>query len=111
YSLVIGKKRTDGTYLPYIPGNKLEQEINFAFKDIRSFHHPYLGLTGSLFMDQKKVAPLEDPTTGYFLMSLNFGSSFFLGKQKLDAFVGISNLFDKNYLNHLSLYRPFGISM
>lgn len=111
YNLVIGKKRMDGTYLPYVPGNKLEQEINFTFKDIRSFHRPYVGLTGSLFMDQKKVAPREDPTDGYFLMALNFGSSILLGKQKLDAFVGISNLLDRNYLNHLSLYRPFGVSM
>jgi iron complex outermembrane receptor protein len=109
FSMVMGQKNPDGTYLPYIPPYKWNQEINFKFMDWGIFHQPYLGWSGSLILNQERVAPLEEATPGYFLMSANMGGSFMLGKLKIAAFLNITNLLDRHYLDHLSLYRPFGV--
>jgi iron complex outermembrane receptor protein len=109
YSMVIGHRMSDQTFLPYIPAYKWNQEINFKFRDKGSLQQPYFGLMGSWIMNQDKVAPLEDPTPGYFLLSINLGTAFFLGGQKIEVFAGVFNLLNRNYLDHLSLYRAFGI--
>ncbi|MEX2591647.1 MAG: TonB-dependent receptor [Anditalea sp.] len=110
YSMVIGQKSSDDTYLPYIPAFKWNQEINLKFNDIDNFQQPYVGLAGSLFLDQDRAAPLEDATPGYFLLGINMGGSFLLGNQKIEAFISATNLLNRTYLDHLSLYRPFGVN-
>ncbi|MDN3688013.1 TonB-dependent receptor [Cyclobacterium jeungdonense] len=109
YSMVIGKRRSDQTYLPYIPAFRWNQDLSFTFNDLGKFERPYLNLTGSLVLDQNRPAQLEEATPGYFIMGLHFGSEFSLWKQKLNASLSANNLLDVHYLDHMSLYRPFGV--
>lgn len=109
YSMVIGRRDSDGTFLPYVPAFRWDQGINFKFPDWGSFQEPYLGVNGTWFMDQYRVAPLEEPTPGYCLMGLNAGGSLAIGGQKIDAYLNVANLLNRSYLEHLSLYRPFGV--
>lgn len=60
-------------------------------------------------MDQDEAAPLEEATPGYFLLGASLGAGITLGNQKIDVYLGASNLLNKSYLDHLSLYRPSGI--
>src|SRR5690606_28493382 len=95
--------------LPYIPADQLSQEINFKLPQKLGLKHPYLGLSGSWHMSQRKVAALEEITPAYFLLGLNFGTAFLLQEQKVDVFFAAKNLLDKQYLNHLSMYRSFDV--
>jgi iron complex outermembrane receptor protein len=109
YSTVVGQKISDSSNLPYIPGNRWNQEIHFKFKDIGRLQQPYWGLLGSWVMDQDRTATLEAPTGGYYLLGISLGAEFLFVKQKLEIYAGASNLLDRYYLDHLSLYRPFEI--
>ena len=109
YSLVLGRRDSDHTYLPYVPPFRWDQSVNFKFSDLGHLQEPYVGVNGTWFMDQNRVAPLEEPTQGYYLMGLNAGGSLIIGGQKIDAYLNVANLLDRSYLEHLSLYRPFGV--
>lgn len=64
-----------------------------------------------IFADQNKVAPGEITTSGYatFNFKLNF-INLNLGSFKTGVSIGLENIFDKEYRNHLSTNRGFIIS-
>lgn len=109
YSIAIGRRRSDQSYLPYIPAFRWNQDLNFSFKAIGKLSNPYVNLTGSLVLDQNRPAPLEDATPRYYLVGLHLGSSFNIWQQEMNLFISANNLLNTNYLDHMSLYRPFGI--
>lgn len=109
YSMVIGERMGDRTYLPYIPAFRWNQDLTFTFKDLVGIRNPYINLVGTLVLDQNRPAALEEATPGYYLLGLNVGGSFPLKSKVLDIFVSGTNLLDITYLDHMSLYRPFGI--
>lgn len=109
YSMVIGKRRSDQSYLPYIPAFRWNQDLTFTLNELGKLKRPYLNLTGSLVLDQNRPALLEESTPGYFIMGLHFGSEFNLWHQDLNASLSANNLLNVHYLDHMSLYRPFGV--
>lgn len=111
YSTAIGQRRSDNTYLPYIPAFRWNQELSLR-PNVRTnaMSHPYIKVFGSWVMDQDRTAPLEEATPGYFLLGLNVGGDISLGNQSLNVFLSGTNLLNKTYMDHLSLYRPFGIN-
>jgi iron complex outermembrane receptor protein len=109
YSMVIGRRRSDNTYLPYIPAFRWNQEVSFNFRDFSGFRNPYLSFLGSLIFDQNRPAQLEAATPGYYLLGVNVGSSFNMGNQLIETYISGTNLLNVTYLDHMSLYRPFGI--
>lgn len=110
YSMVIGQRRSDMSYLPYIPAFRWNQSVDFRLTGQGAFQKPYISILGSFIMDQDRPAPLEESTPGYYLLGMNIGSSLKLGKNTMDVFVSGTNLLNKTYLDHLSLFRPFGIN-
>lgn len=109
YSMVIGQRRSDMSYLPYIPAFRWNQSIDFRLKEIGAFQKPYISILGSFILDQNRAAPLEEATPGYYLLGMNVGSNLKVGKNTIDVFVSGTNLLNKTYMDHLSLFRPFGI--
>ncbi|SIS63416.1 TonB-dependent receptor [Belliella pelovolcani] len=110
YSMVIGQRRSDMSYLPYIPAFRWNQSIDFKLNDIGVLSKPYISLTGSFVFDQNRAAPLEEETPGYYLLGLNLGSQVMVGGKPLDVYVSGTNMLNKTYLDHLSLFRPFGVN-
>ncbi|WP_158855764.1 TonB-dependent receptor [Lunatibacter salilacus] len=109
YSMVIGTRRSDGSYLPYIPAFRWNKEVTLELNDYKGIENPYLSLIGSLIFDQNRPALLEDSTPGYYLLGLNLGGSVEIAGQRIDTYISGNNLLNKLYLDHMSLYRPFGI--
>lgn len=109
YSMVIGQRRSDMSYLPYIPAFRWNQSVDFRLNDMGSFQKPYVSILGSFIMDQDRPAPLEESTPGYYLLGMNIGSNVRVGNNTVDVFISGTNLLNKTYLDHLSLFRPFGI--
>lgn len=110
YSVVIGQKRSDMSYLPYIPAFRWNQSLDFRLKGIGSLRSPYVSLLGSYIFDQNRPAPLEESTPGYYLLGMNVGGSLNVGNNTLDIYLSGSNLLNKSYLDHLSLFRAFGVN-
>jgi iron complex outermembrane receptor protein len=109
YSMVIGQRRSDNSYLPYIPAFRWNKSLDFKLKNKGTLTNPYISLLGSLILDQNRPAPLEEATPGYYLLGMNIGGTVYMGSNKIEVYVSGSNLLNKNYLDHLSLFRPFGI--
>ncbi|MCZ4237888.1 TonB-dependent receptor, partial [Staphylococcus equorum] len=59
--------------------------------------------------DQKNVSNFETRTAGYSLLSAGIESSFKLQKVLLKIGVNGTNLTDKQYVSHLSRFKPDGI--
>jgi iron complex outermembrane receptor protein len=110
YSMVIGQRRNDLSYLPYIPAFRWNQNVDFRINDIGIIKNPYISVLGSLIFDQDRPAPLEEATPGYFLLGMNIGGNLKVGSNSLDVYVSGTNLLNLAYLDHLSLFRPFGVN-
>jgi iron complex outermembrane recepter protein len=109
YGMVIGQRRSDMSYLPYIPAFRWNQSVDFKLKDIGNIKNPYISILGAWTFDQLRAAPLEEATPGYYLLGMNVGGNVSVGGKSLDVYLSGSNLLNKSYLDHLSLFRPFGI--
>ncbi|EKB49111.1 TonB-dependent receptor [Cecembia lonarensis] len=110
YSRVIGQRRSDDTFLPYIPAFQWAQNVDFRLKNIGRIQRPYISLLGSFVFDQNRAAPLEEATPGYYLLGLNIGGNIQVANNVLDVYVSGTNLLNQTYLDHMSLFRPFGIN-
>jgi iron complex outermembrane receptor protein len=110
YSWVIGQRRSDSSYLPYIPAFRWTQSVDFRLKNMGRIQRPYVSVLGSLVFDQNRAAPLEDATPGYYLLGLNVGGNIQVANNVLDVYVSGTNLLNQTYLDHMSLFRPFGIN-
>jgi iron complex outermembrane recepter protein len=96
--------------LPYIPAFRWNQSIDFKLKDTKGIKNPYISLLGSLVFDQNRQAPLELATPGYYLLGLNLGGNVKIGTNSVDVYLSGTNLLNQTYLDHLSLFRPFGVN-
>ncbi|MGY6520382.1 MAG: TonB-dependent receptor [Mongoliitalea sp.] len=110
YSTVIGQRRSDMSFLPYIPAFRWTQTVDFKLKNAGVLKNPYISVLGNLVFDQNRSAPLEEVTPGYYLLGLNVGGNITVGKNTLDVFLSGSNILNKTYLDHMSLFRPFGVN-
>ncbi len=108
YSTVIGKK-TDDTYLPFMPADKIIAEIKFFLSDFSSFKGTFLNVRLRSYLKQNRNADNETPTPGYSLYDAGIGSSINWGSVPLKITINVTNIFDKVYINHLSLLKPLGI--
>lgn len=107
FEMVIGKKKT-GEYLPLIPSNKLNNivrvEINSeTFNTLNTFAKL------STAFRQNKVSDFETKTTSYSLFSLGVSGAFNLFKNEISFSASVTNLFDKEYTNHLSRLKSDNI--
>ncbi len=74
-----------------------------------SYHAGDTGLYGDLHLDwackQDKVAPKEQTTDGWATINAKVGYKMVLGATRHDVVLGVDNLLDKQYRNHLSTSR------
>jgi len=108
FSSVIGKL-TSGKYLPFIPADKLHQEIVYSFDDKNKTVQYSVNLNADNVFAQHHPAQFETPTAAYTL--LNAGGSAVIKKSKKEITVSLSanNILNKNYYDHLSRFKEYGI--
>lgn len=108
YAMVIGKK-ADGTYLPRIPGNNLLNTFKAELGDIKFIKSPFASVGVNTIFAQNNIDVAETPTLTYVLLNAAVGADFMLGKQTIEFSVGVTNLLDRKYVNHLSRLKQDGI--
>lgn len=105
YSLVIGKQE-DGKYLPFIPANKLNYEIRAELKDFAFISNPTIKVSALTAMSQDNPSPYETKTDGYTIVNLSLYSDLIIFKQTLNVGISANNVFDTEYIDHLSTLKP-----
>lgn len=108
FETVTGKLSNDD-YLPLIPANSLRNTLRVELHDgkTRKFSAAFVTLENTF--DQKNVSDFETRTAGYSLLSAGIESSFQLQKVMLKLGINGTNLTDKEYISHLSRFKPDGI--
>jgi iron complex outermembrane recepter protein len=97
--------------LPRIPAPRATYELKYRFGNLGPAKGLYVRSRWQQVMAQNRVSSDEDPTPGYHLLYAGIGSNFSLGKLILTADINANNLLNRQYVDHLSLMRPFGITM
>ncbi len=108
FETVTGKLKDDN-YLPLIPANSVKNTFRVELNNgkIRKESSVFITLQNTL--DQKNISDFETRTGGYSLLSAGIQSSFKLQKVMLKIGVNGTNLTDKEYVSHLSRFKPDGI--
>ncbi|MCB0401256.1 MAG: TonB-dependent receptor [Flavobacteriales bacterium] len=108
YAMVIGKK-SDGSYLPRIPANNLLNTLKAELEDFKMIKKPYLSVALNTLFEQNQIDVYETPTLTYVLLNASVGAELMIGKQPLELNIGVTNLLDRKYFNHLSRLKQQGI--
>ena len=104
FSNVIGQK-DDETYLPFIPANRLTFDVMIQPEQWGKIYKPFVAVETSHHFEQNKVADNEDITSTYTLMDINLGATLHWKKQDINLGLSVQNVFDKLYIDHLSVLK------
>lgn len=105
---VTGKK-DNRDYLPLIPANNWNNTIRTEFKIKNWLEEGFAALHISSTFNQENVSGFETASKGYTLVNLGFGGTVKIGQTAFDVNLNGNNLFDKNYIAHLSRLKTDGI--
>ena len=108
FSNVIGKLAS-GTYLPFIPPPKWTQELKLKFTDGKRLHNIFLFAIAENHFAQDHLAEFETPTAAYWLLSTGFNGNWETKSRTIVFSITGNNLLNKNYYDHLSRLKDYGI--
>jgi len=94
--------------LPFIPQNRLNNTVKIEFENenklnLNSFSAQYIH-----FFDQNSVAPYETPSSAYQIINISCIGSI-SEKHKIGYSVGVNNLLNINFIDHLSRLKNYNI--
>jgi iron complex outermembrane receptor protein len=103
-------KKQDGDYLPLIPANNWNNTFRGEF-DIKDWlTSGFATINISTTLSQDNVSGFETRSAGYTLVNLGLGGTVKFGKTVFDVNLNANNLFDKEYIAHLSRLKTDGIA-
>lgn len=108
YAEVIGRQR-DGAHLPFVPSRKLAFALTLSKDKINFLEKPYVNARLTKVFEQNRIAPDETWTPGYLLIDVSLGTTLRLGRQPLQMELGVRNLLDTKYIDHLSTLKEAGL--
>ncbi|MFB5651806.1 TonB-dependent receptor [Leptospira wolffii] len=100
-------------YLPRMSPNRGRLGLRFTKKELLGISNPYFSVTGTFVQSQYKVDKLETPTPGYNLYDIGFGGEIpgmTNGTESATFDVAVLNVFDKEYVSHLSRYKDYALN-
>ncbi|WP_235856372.1 TonB-dependent receptor [Flagellimonas oceanensis] len=109
YDIVFGELE-DNSNLPLIPANRWTNTFRVEWKKRNQDYKCYAFVTLQTHFDQNKVADFETPTGRYNLFNVGVGGDMKIFNQKVGYSITGNNLFDKNYISHLSRLKADGIA-
>ena len=109
FSTVIGKK-TDDSYLPFMPADKIIAGVKFLLPDHSSIKNIFISINARTCLEQNKNAENETSTPGYTLLDAGVGGTFSIGAVPITATINATNILNEVYINHLSLLKPLGVN-
>jgi len=111
YATVVGKQENEnGNYLPFIPANKLRIEIRVEKEKLMFLKKAFASVNAYTAFSQNNAAPDETTTAGYTLFDFNLGGKIKAKNQYISFGLSANNLFDRNYIDHLSTLKEVNLS-
>jgi len=104
----ISAKQENGDYLPFIPQNKINSNIEFFTDKLLYLENPFLSIKTTYAFEQTKPAMFETNTPQYFITNISIGAEKKISKNKLSFSAGVNNLFNTTYIDHLSTLKGLG---
>ena len=105
YSVVYGKNEVGN--LPLIPSQKLISTLRTDFKNKSKSINFNAYLQYIVSFRQNNIAIFETETPTYQLVNMGFNTSL---KNNISFKIGVSNLFDRTYFDHLSRLKYQGVN-
>ena len=109
YSTVTGKQ-SNGDYLPFVPAQKIRCEIRGERERLLFLNKAFASTSTSTAFDQNNAAPDETPTAGYTLADAAIGGGIAVNKQVIIISLGINNILDTKYIDHLSTLKEVDLN-
>ncbi len=97
--------QADGANLPFIPQNKLKMDARMFTDELWRLQHVFIKTGMTLASDQNNPAIFESSTDGYLLFDAAVGATFFIGRQSMNLEIVANNIFDTQYIDHLSTLK------
>ncbi len=107
YTYLIGKQ-DDGSYLPFIPQNKLRIELKFQKQKLAFLKNTFFKVGGLFAAKQNNPAMFETKTDSYFLLNAGIGTEIKWANQMISLSVQANNLLNETYIDHLSTLKEMG---
>jgi len=97
-----------GNPLPQIPQNRWNNILKIEFDSGKKLQLNAISLQYAYYFKQEKIASYELTAAAYQLFNIGLNGCY-EGKHKLSFSAGLNNLFNTQYIDHLSRLKPFGI--
>ena len=108
FSYVIGEDNNNNP-LPLIPQTRLNSNLKYEFaKTNKKFQLKTILLQRTQFFDKNDVSTFETPSDSYEIYNIE-GNFSYSGNQIMLMKLGIRNLFNTTYINHLSNLKGIGL--
>ncbi len=101
----IRANQTNGKALPFIPQNKIHFDLNLSKEQLSFMENPYFNINVNYAFRQLHPAQFETETPQYFVANASLGFQKKFDKQSITFSVGVNNLFDAKYIDHLSTLK------
>jgi iron complex outermembrane receptor protein len=108
FSNVTGKL-TNGNFLPFIPANKWHNALLYDFKDGNKLKNINCFIATDSYFSQNHPAEFETATPGYNLLNAGASADFITNKKIINISIAANNILNKNYFDHLSRFKEYGI--
>lgn len=105
---VTGKK-ANGDNLPLIPANKWNNTFKVEFKSAKYLKESFAVFNVEHTLQQNNPSQFETKSNDYTLVNLGFGGKVTFGKTAFNVNLNANNLFNKEYISHLSRLKTDGI--
>ena len=107
-SYVIGEDENNNP-LPLIPQTRLNSNLKYEFAEThKKFQLETILLQRTQFSDKNDVSTFETSSDSYEIYNIE-GNFSYSGKQKMLMKLGVRNLFNTTYINHLSNLKGIGL--
>jgi iron complex outermembrane recepter protein len=108
-SLVIGQL-DNNTNLPLIPPFRWSNTLRLEFDSLaNSIKNSYFFAGLESYFRQDRVSEFETETPAYKLINLGFGGESLIFGYPMELQLAVTNVFDVEYISHLSRLKPDGI--
>jgi iron complex outermembrane receptor protein len=101
----------NGNALPLIPQNRINTQVKIEFESDRKFRITDLVIQHSIYFDQNRIGSFETSTSAYNLLHAGLNMQIETKGQPLLLNVGVKNLLNENYIDHLSRLKQIGLIM
>jgi len=107
YSWLVGEY-DDGSYLPFIPPNKLRAEVRLTRDEVGLLKNAFIKVGGVYAFKQDTPSAYESATEAYALLNAGIGTEIAWNRQTVTVSLLANNLLNETYIDHLSTLKGLG---